>query len=115
MPTARAGLRVICAASFHLCIGVRALLVALSAHGANLPFDGLEAQIISTPSEHLSERRFQYDCEIERTADTPISEGSTMTNKDGFTLEERREVLESILAAGLAVSAVDPSGPVGYL
>ncbi len=38
-----------------------------------------------------------------------------MANKDDFTPEEWTKVLDSILAAGLAVSAVDPSGWWGTL
>lgn len=38
-----------------------------------------------------------------------------MTNKTHFTPEEWTKVLESIMAAGLAVSAVDPSGWWGTL
>ena len=38
-----------------------------------------------------------------------------MANKDDFTPEEWTKVLESIVAAGLAVSAVDPSGWWGTL
>ena len=38
-----------------------------------------------------------------------------MANKNDFTPEEWTKVLESIIAAGLAVSAVDPSGWWGTL
>lgn len=38
-----------------------------------------------------------------------------MANKNDFTPEEWTKVLESIIAAGLAVSAVDPSGWLGTL
>ena len=38
-----------------------------------------------------------------------------MANRDNFTPEEWTKVLESIIAAGLAVSAVDPSGWWGTL
>ena len=38
-----------------------------------------------------------------------------MANKNDFTPEEWTKVLESIIAAGLAVSAVDPSGLWGTL
>ena len=38
-----------------------------------------------------------------------------MANKNDFTPEEWTKVLESIIAAGIAVSAVDPSGLWGTL
>jgi hypothetical protein len=38
-----------------------------------------------------------------------------MANKNDFTPEEWTKVLESIIAAGLAVSAIDPSGWWGTL
>ena len=38
-----------------------------------------------------------------------------MANKNDFTQEEWTKVLESIIAAGIAVSAVDPSGLWGTL
>ena len=38
-----------------------------------------------------------------------------MANKNDFTPEEWTKVLESIIAAGIAVSAVDPSGWWGTL
>ena len=38
-----------------------------------------------------------------------------MANKNDFTPEEWTKVLESIMAAGMAVSAVDPSGWWGTL
>ncbi len=38
-----------------------------------------------------------------------------MANKNDFTPEEWTKVLESIIAAGIAVSAVDPSGLWGLL
>ena len=38
-----------------------------------------------------------------------------MANKNYFTPEEWTKVLESIIAAGIAVSAVDPSGLWGTL
>ena len=37
---------------------------------------------------------------------------TAMANKNDFTPEEWTKVLESIIAAGIAVSAVDPSGQV---
>ena len=38
-----------------------------------------------------------------------------MANKNDFTPEEWTKVLQSIVAAGMAVSAVDPSGLWGTL
>ena len=38
-----------------------------------------------------------------------------MANKNDFTPEEWTKVLESIIAAGMAVSAIDPSGWWGTL
>ena len=38
-----------------------------------------------------------------------------MANKNDFTPEEWTKVLESIIAAGIAISAVDPSGWWGTL
>jgi hypothetical protein len=40
---------------------------------------------------------------------------TAMAEKNDFTPEEWTKVLESIIAAGLAVSAVDPSGWWGTL
>jgi hypothetical protein len=40
---------------------------------------------------------------------------TAMANKNDFTPEEWTKVLESIIAAGIAVSAVDPSGLWGTL
>ena len=44
-----------------------------------------------------------------------LSLGTTMANKNDFTPEEWTKVLESIIAAGIAVSAVEPSGLWGTL
>src|SRR5262245_58285701 len=44
-----------------------------------------------------------------------LTEGIAMANKNDFTPEEWKKVLESITAAGIAVSAVDPSGWWGTL
>ena len=45
-------------------------------------------------------------------ARTLLSLETAMANKNDFTPEEWTKVLESIIAAGIAVSAVDPSGLV---
>ena len=44
-----------------------------------------------------------------------LSLGTTMANKNDFTPEEWAKVLESIMVAGIAVSAADPSGLWGTL
>jgi len=44
-----------------------------------------------------------------------LSLGTTMANKNDFTPEEWTKVLESIMVAGIAVSAADPSGLWGTL
>ena len=48
-------------------------------------------------------------------ARTLLSLETAMANKNDFTPEEWTKVLESIIAAGIAVSAVDPSGLWGTL
>src|SRR5262249_37607517 len=45
----------------------------------------------------------------------PRSPETAMANKNDFTPEEWTKVLESILVAGVAVSAADPSGLWGTL
>ena len=44
-----------------------------------------------------------------------LSLGTTMANKNDFTPEEWTKVLESIMVAGIAVSAAEPSGLWGTL
>jgi hypothetical protein len=68
-----------------------------------------------TPGGPVFGRKFRRNKQQKYPTGILLSLEKAMANKNDFTPEEWTKVLESIVAAGLAVSAVDPSGWWGTL
>src|SRR5262245_33961898 len=74
----------------------------------------LSARFVLAPITFLG-ANFDVINQQKYLARTLLSLETAMANKNDFTPEEWTKVLESIIAAGIAVSAVDPSGWWGTL
>ena len=80
-------------------------VIGKSGHGADGTLESGGVPFVLTPGDLIFVIRKQ-----KYLAKTLLSLETAMANKNDFTPEEWTKVLESIIAAGIAVSAIAPSG-----